>query len=206
MAEMGKAYVSPKIFVNGKYVGSGEITVNTSPDDVAVNVTTNNEKQMFVATFSSLAVQTMEQDDGILLSVTLNGKTNFITVDEKSWEVPEFRNAALHKSICEVAKKLTQEYVINNPHWAEPVEPEESYADWARGIMALVPDITKIRVSCPACDSTDEEVPKTDIWTCIVDLNDDHKWTREQIADWLDTLHDSGIIDLTLKQNDQDKA
>jgi hypothetical protein len=29
----------------------------------------------------------------------------------------------------------------------------------------------------------------------VIHLNDHHKWTRERIADWIDDLHDSGIID-----------
>lgn len=31
----------------------------------------------------------------------------------------------------------------------------------------------------------------------IINLNDQCKWSRDQIADWLDTLHDSGTIDLS---------
>lgn len=31
---------------------------------------------------------------------------------------------------------------------------------------------------------------KMDIYSIIIDLNDNHGWSREQIADWLDTLDD----------------
>ena len=30
----------------------------------------------------------------------------------------------------------------------------------------------------------------------IIHLNDGHRWTREQIADWLDELHDSGEVNI----------
>jgi hypothetical protein len=37
----------------------------------------------------------------------------------------------------------------------------------------------------------------------IQHLNDHHKWTREgQIADWLDKLHDDGMVDLSFKTPD----
>lgn len=42
------------------------------------------------------------------------------------------------------------------------------------------PDI--INASCPACTGHR-------IWaSTIVHLNDDHRWTREQIADWVQTI------------------
>jgi hypothetical protein len=34
------------------------------------------------------------------------------------------------------------------------------------------------------------------LWSQVQHLNDEHKWTREQIADWLDELHDSGEVNL----------
>lgn len=36
----------------------------------------------------------------------------------------------------------------------------------------------------------------TSLRTVIIHLNDIHKWTRENIADWLDELHDSGKINI----------
>lgn len=33
----------------------------------------------------------------------------------------------------------------------------------------------------------------------VIHLNDVHKWTREQIADWMDELHDAGLIDIEFK-------
>lgn len=36
---------------------------------------------------------------------------------------------------------------------------------------------------------------EADLMSMVIHLNDQHKWTREKIADWIDELHDSGIID-----------
>lgn len=41
------------------------------------------------------------------------------------------------------------------------------------------------------------------LWNMIQHLNDHHEWTREgQIADWLDKLHDDGMVDLSFKTPD----
>lgn len=41
------------------------------------------------------------------------------------------------------------------------------------------------------------------VYDMIMHLNDEHDWKREtQIADWLDELHDSGIIDISIEIKD----
>lgn len=45
-------------------------------------------------------------------------------------------------------------------------------------------------VSCPVCFT------HTTLRRTIICLNDNHRWTREQIADWLDEEHDKGNIDI----------
>ena len=56
-------------------------------------------------------------------------------------------------------------------------------------------------VDCPSmddphtlCDSIE------DILDCIIHLNDSHKWPREKIADWVDSLEDKGGLDLSFKE------
>lgn len=51
-----------------------------------------------------------------------------------------------------------------------------------------------VSLPCPACDM------RTDLAGVIISLNDDHKWSREEIADWVDTLHDEGYVDLSFKE------
>lgn len=61
--------------------------------------------------------------------------------------------------------------------------------------------IYEVSVDCPACSSQNE------VYYMIQHLNDVHTWDRKtQIADWLDTLHDAGIIDITITSPDPDKA
>lgn len=50
------------------------------------------------------------------------------------------------------------------------------------------------------------------LWRMIQHLNDGHQWTRERIADWIDELHDSGVINAEFSQwnegdsNEQDNG
>lgn len=41
---------------------------------------------------------------------------------------------------------------------------------------------------CPRCSWANEKIPTLSV---ITHLNDDHKWTREQIADWVATIEPS---------------
>lgn len=45
---------------------------------------------------------------------------------------------------------------------------------------------------CPeeVCRFHDHTNPLFDMEGCIAHLNDEHKWTREQIADWVQTIED----------------
>lgn len=49
-----------------------------------------------------------------------------------------------------------------------------------------------VSVDCPVCDKSPHRELLPDI---IIHINDEHHWTREQIADWLETLD----IDLEFK-------
>lgn len=51
-------------------------------------------------------------------------------------------------------------------------------------LMVKFPVLAKRGITCPACRGTDAIL--SDVIVC---LNDHYVWTREQIADWLDTLN-----------------
>ena len=58
-----------------------------------------------------------------------------------------------------------------------------------------------IPMDCPAmdeqmslCDVVD------DLLDCIIHLNDIHEWTRERIADWVDSLEDKEGLNLSFKE------
>lgn len=65
-----------------------------------------------------------------------------------------------------------------------PAGPGSIDAVLAKGI----PGFRKMRQPCPVCKNT---LDATFLRDTIIHLNDHHKWPREQIAEWLDTLdHD----------------
>ena len=57
-------------------------------------------------------------------------------------------------------------------------------------LREVLPELFTETAPCPACDGS----PET-FYNMIQHLNDQHQWTREAIADWLDTLD----VDLTFK-------
>lgn len=62
----------------------------------------------------------------------------------------------------------------------------------------------KVLVSCPRCTSLIETgvrpldftmmIKPNELIEVVMHLNDDHKESRDSIADWIDSLHDDGII------------
>jgi hypothetical protein len=59
------------------------------------------------------------------------------------------------------------------------------------GVQDYAVNMTKgMRANHPVKDH------ETDVATIIMDLNDCHGWTREQIADWLDTLPEQPVFKL----------
>ena len=51
------------------------------------------------------------------------------------------------------------------------------------------PEILKTVSACPACIYE----RSLDLYSVIVHLNDDHRWTREQIADWMDGIESDRV-------------
>lgn len=45
-----------------------------------------------------------------------------------------------------------------------------------------------------------KEKTSQDLGSMIIHLNDGHRWSREKIADWLDELHDSGVVNLIVEE------
>jgi hypothetical protein len=50
-----------------------------------------------------------------------------------------------------------------------------------RSLLLVFPQLKHIeQLACPTCDTTQDGL--------IAHLNDDHRWTREQIADWVEQI------------------
>lgn len=62
-------------------------------------------------------------------------------------------------------------------------------------LPSVIDSLTDVEVLCP--ESECQPLTSLDLWEAIQHLNDDHLWTREAIADWLDGLHGKGGIDLS---------
>lgn len=72
-----------------------------------------------------------------------------------------------------------------------------------------LPGVMRVTVKYP-CLNTDiceRQGRQATIYGIIIHLNDEHKWTREQIADWLDSVHDpeSGV-DLAFKVPEKEEV
>lgn len=48
----------------------------------------------------------------------------------------------------------------------------------------------KYNVSCPVEDCFGKGIAPSPLRDIVIHLNDSHKWTREAIADWLESIHD----------------
>ena len=73
-----------------------------------------------------------------------------------------------------------------------------------RALKDVVPGLLEM-VKCPVCTKENErdgrETPlDIALWNVIIHLNDEHKKSREYVADWLETLD----IDLTFKEVEHD--
>lgn len=57
--------------------------------------------------------------------------------------------------------------------------------------------LTRKGVPCPACRETHMVSGFVDIGTQVIELNNLHRWTREDIADWLEALEEPSVaVDL----------
>ena len=80
----------------------------------------------------------------------------------------------------------------------EPLE-EHQFPLRRKSIMDIVPGMKKATM-CPAHSLHEPPMKycysKQTVQNIIIHLNDEHHWTRERIADWIDTITN---IDLTVK-------
>lgn len=61
-------------------------------------------------------------------------------------------------------------------------------------------DLPGMLEKSPACPGTDCDMHYDQLAGTVMHLNDKHKWTREQIAVWLQDNHDRGIIDISFPE------
>ncbi len=66
-------------------------------------------------------------------------------------------------------------------------------------LAELIPGVNKMNIGCPKCASEEGDGLTSALPSIIMHLNDSHKTTREEIADWLDTLS----FDLTIGKKEK---
>ena len=83
-----------------------------------------------------------------------------------------------------------------------PAPAKAMVSEWTKPLHDAIPGFAEMKRACPACkdfDIYDDSDPF--LQDTIIHLNDEHKWTREAIADWLETLD----YDLTFKTPEEVK-
>lgn len=111
-----------------------------------------------------------------MLAAKMTGQVStYLGLDERVAHVVEARLYNLFKNIVSFDKTMVSKESNNNAISAKSRQ--------LPGVDQLVE---------PPCECT---LLKATLWSLIQHLNDFHKeWTREKIADWIDELHDAGII------------
>lgn len=78
---------------------------------------------------------------------------------------------------------LTAQYEpVHTPNFG----PDDEVAP-AQPLVESIPDLLN-KVTCPCKDKCVTSDGPKQIWQMVIHLNDKERWTREQIADWLETL------------------
>lgn len=97
---------------------------------------------------------------------------------------PHIKRAAKSKSTAAYASSELAPWEAELLASASPAETPSSFTS-SNGVLNYLterlPD-ARAYVTCPVCQSRDSVLQR------VIHLNDVHNWTREAIADWLDTL------------------
>jgi hypothetical protein len=133
-------------------------------------------------------------------AAVLRGFNQHVAEISKDMKVKELIlvSVEMFDSIDSVAKQIEDRYNINKNilkkyDKEEPVDPDDF------GSLAMRLPCAKTRVVHPVHSRL------APLWVVVIDLNDGFKWTREQIADWLDNLHESGTLDLSFAGKSSEK-
>lgn len=122
--------------------------------------------------------------------------------DRGSFEVSSDGTTYAHMPCGEVPEKITVDPAWNlwvNKFAPVPVSQADETSHYLNKKSHDLPGVNE-RVKHPIDGYT------LSIREIIMTLNDKHRWTREQIADWLDKLQDDGIVDLSFKEQQQEEG
>lgn len=108
-------------------------------------------------------------------------------------------NDALGKDYQEALKKIQEIKLLNTSNLGPVILTGGTMEPGHPSMLShKLPGMLE-KVDCPACNK--QVYSTTDLRNQIIHLNDTHKWTRNQVADWLETLD----IDLAFKVDNSEK-
>jgi len=98
---------------------------------------------------------------------------------------------------------IVEDYAAAEARRIEIIEKQHIWIDIAKGFAwsSVVVTSPCDEELCPDNYTVDTKLTVMD---CIFHLNDIEDWSRESIADWLDELHDQGIINIELEPWEED--
>jgi hypothetical protein len=170
--------ISPKIF--REY--SLELYVNNDYKGLIRSINYYTEPDEFVQNMGEIKI--WQQGSTVMIMITDDDHEHTFSSDE--WEVTwQHFSDPTKRSRIEIKTRST----VPTHH-----------------LKQLVPGVMK-KTWCPACAKGNQKRGVDGnavlaLWNIIIHLNDEHKWDRMKIADWLESLD----IDLTFKEvnNDND--
>jgi hypothetical protein len=102
----------------------------------------------------------------------------------------------------DMMKEVLAGSLVHSPkQWYDPAPPKGNQLSGQRvfnALTALFPGAIDKEIRCPACDKSGTVATRDSVIGMVPHLNDKHWWTREKIADWMETLD----VDLTLKDKE----
>lgn len=176
----GSSKTDPNVYLDFEY--------NFLQNLVIINCKYQGKKSGYQLTAESLA-QAYDKKD--LLNHVLQELLSYLMVPEKT--PIKLSNGYIESGLSSLIKEWSMQFdTVSYNTQAITGSPKETTSQLSKQL----PGVDAI-VVCPACTVTDSPPWEKKLWYVIQHLNDQHEWSRERIADFLDELPDE--IDITFK-------
>lgn len=135
-------------------------------------------------TWNEIQNQKYHEELAAMVAMPWSSPNHDVLKDISNWEAMDFAN----KHVIGI-ETMAPTY---GPISSSTVKPKMSAGNAVVDLfIKLIPGFNDMTAACPVDDCNHKDAL---LKYAIIHLNDDHKWTREEIADWLDTLdHDLRI-------------
>ena len=169
------------------------VTVTTDPSGMYKAKLVINVSKQFVNESKNKPIHV-----GRAVGDELRCRLNVLNIND-TFQIPENLINHLVGRVMFEARTHFQVFGMTNKSYIEDPSKYASHATGSIGLLAKNLPGMNYRTTCPAevCDSHPD---RATLYGLIQHVNDFHKWPREETADWLDRLMDSGEVDLSFKQ------